>query len=154
MRSRSELRAERREAERAAQATSGGAFSFASPEGAKGEPGASERECGEVDADSATESPQGDDERPDLMSLADGGPPGLARLRTMPIVRDVPPLHPLRVFVEARDVAIGEAADLLQVSERSLREVLAWRATFPRPKARFIARYLGVDADELFPPRP
>jgi hypothetical protein len=149
MKSRSELRAERR-----AQDASGSRFDFASGEGPRTPVDASEGECVGVDAEPATSVSNRFDTL-DVLALDNGeGPAGLVKLRTSPIVREVLPVHPLRAFIEARDLGIAEAAALLDVSERSLREILAWRAHFPRRKAQFIARYLHEDPEALFPPRP
>lgn len=160
MRSRADLRAERREAERQAHAAAGRVFSFASGEGLREASDAARGECGgSVIADpaetpSSVSNRSNTDERPDVLTLAIGdGPPGLVKLRTMP-VRDVLPVHPLRTYIEARDLGVAEAAALLDVSARSLRDILSWRARFPRRKSQFIARYLHVDPDALFPPRP
>ena len=48
------------------------------------------------------------------------------KLRAMPTVG----IHPLRRYLEDRGVGIAEGAKLLGVSERALREVLAWRTRF------------------------
>ena len=148
MRSRGELRAERREAERHAQETSGQAFSFASARGPSNDLDAAQGDCGGVvSADPASASTRGDTSAaPDLLSLAPDGPPGLALLRAMPVVREVLPIHPLRVYIVSRGLGLAEAADLLGVSERSLRDVLGWRSHFPRRKAQFIAGYLHVES--------
>ena len=79
---------------------------------------------------------------------------GAAQLRAMPVVKRVPPLHPLRILLEERDVGIAEGARLLGVSERSLRAVLTWKARFPWRKAEALARALGRVAEELFPELP
>lgn len=119
-----------------------------------GEEAASSRRIRGVGAGPASASTRGEAAADDLLALAGGeGPPGIAELLAMPVVRDIRPIHPLRRIIEAR-TTIAKGARLLGVSERSLREVLAWRARFPPAKERWFARWLGVDVDELFPRLP
>ena len=73
--------------------------------------------------------------------------PGRAELRSLPAKR----LHPLALYLLERDVGVARGAELLGVSERRLRDVLAGRARFVWWKECEIASDLGCERDQLFP---
>ena len=82
--------------------------------------------------------------KPGLTPLAH---PGRTELRAIPTRR----LHPLAVYLLERDVGVARGAELLGVSERRLRDVLAGRARFAWWKEHEIAADLGCERDWLFP---
>lgn len=72
---------------------------------------------------------------------------GRAELRAM----TVHPIHPLEVYIRERRVRVGRAALLLGLSERTLRDVLAFRVRLSSWRESDVAADLGVVAEELFP---
>lgn len=65
----------------------------------------------------------------------------------------VRPLHPLRVYLAERDLGIARNAELLGLSERTLRDVLAWKRRLVFCREIEIAVDLSSAVDDLFPKR-
>ncbi|MBX3197264.1 MAG: hypothetical protein KF850_34415 [Labilithrix sp.] len=77
-------------------------------------------------------------------------PPTLEDLRDMPTRR----IHPLAIYLMERDVGVARGAALIGVSERMLREVVAWRKRFARYRERELSSVLAIDLDDFVPPAP
>ena len=73
--------------------------------------------------------------------------PGRAELRAMAEY----PIHPLEIFLRERRVGIARGAELLGLSERSLRDVLARRTRLSSWREADIAIDLGESVETLFP---
>lgn len=87
----------------------------------------------------------------ELLAVLDGETD--ERAHRLPELRAMPTraLHPLHVYLLERGIGIAEGARYLGMSERALREIIAWRSR-PRVRRRtYIAEQLGFEGDALFP---